>query len=90
MNADVLLILTEVEKVALDFGTSEQRDLDCLTLAEAERYCKEGQFGKGSMQPKVDACMKFVRAYPDKRAIITSLSKAEEALAGKTGTLFTY
>lgn len=42
------------------------------------------------MQPKVEACMKFVRSYPDKRAIITSLSKAEEALAGKTGTLFTY
>ena len=90
MNADVLLILTEVEKVALDFGTPEQRDLDCLTLAEAARYCKEGQFGKGSMQPKVEACMKFVRSYPGKRAIITSLSKAEEALAGKTGTLFTY
>ncbi len=90
VDADILLILTEVEKVAIDFGTLEQQDLDHLTLTEAAQYCEAGQFGKGSMQPKVEACMKFVRSYPSKRAIITSLSKAKEALAGKTGTLFTY
>lgn len=88
--ADTLLILTEVEKVAVNFGTSDQVDLDHLSLEEAARYCAEGQFGSGSMQPKVEACMKFVRANPAKRAIITSLSKAKEALEGKTGTHFTY
>lgn len=90
VDADVLLILTEVEKVAINFGTPEQKDLDHLSLEEAAKYCEEGQFGSGSMLPKVEACMKFVRAYPSKRAIITSLSKAKEALAGKTGTVFTY
>ncbi len=90
VGADVLLILTEVEKVAINFGTPEQVDLDRLSLAEAARLCDEGQFGSGSMLPKVQACMKFVRAYPNKRAIITSLSKAKEALAGQTGTLFAY
>lgn len=88
--ADTLLILTEVEKVAVNFGTSDQVDLDHLSLEEAARYCAEGQFGSGSMQPKVEACMKFVRANPAKRAIITSLGKAKEALEGKTGTHFTY
>ena len=90
VDADVLLILTEVEKVAVNFGTPEQRDLDHLSLAEAAKLCEEGQFGSGSMLPKVEACMKFVRAYPSKRAIITSLSKAKEALAGNTGTVFSY
>lgn len=90
VDADVLLILTEVEKAAIGFGTPEQRDLDRLSLAEAARLCDEGQFGAGSMLPKVQACMKFVRAFPNKRAIITSLSKAKEALAGETGTVFTY
>ncbi len=90
VGADTLLILTEVEKVAVNFGTPDQVDLDHLSLEEAARYCAEGQFGSGSMQPKVEACMKFVRANPSKRAIITSLAKAREALAGETGTHFTY
>lgn len=88
--ADTLLVLTEVEKVAVNFGTPDQVDLDHLSLEEAARYCAEGQFGSGSMQPKVEACMKFVRSNPAKRAIITSLAKAREALEGKTGTHFTY
>lgn len=90
VGADTLLILTEVEKVAINFGTPEQRDLGRLSLEMAAKYCAEGQFGSGSMLPKVEACMKFIRAYPGKRAIITSLSKAKEALEGKTGTIFTY
>ena len=90
VGADVLLILTEVEKVAINFGTPDQVDLDHLSLAEAAKLCEEGQFGSGSMLPKVEACMKFVRANPDKRAIITSLTMAEKALAGQTGTVFTY
>lgn len=90
VEADALVILTEVEKVAVNFGTPEQRNLDRLSLAEAAAYAEEGQFGSGSMLPKVEACMKFVRVNPDKHAIITSLDKAVEALAGKTGTVITY
>ena len=90
VEADVLLILTEVEKAAIRFGKPDQQDLDRISLAEAARYAAEGQFGVGSMLPKVEAAMKFVRANPGKRAIITSLSKALDALDGKTGTQVTF
>ena len=90
VNADILMILTEVEKVALDFGKPDQRDLSGMTLAEAAKYVREGQFPAGSMLPKVEAAMKFVRTYPNKKAIITSLDKAVEALEGKTGTVITF
>ena len=86
VDADVLLILTEVEKVAINFGKPDEKDLDHLSLAEAARYAAEGQFGVGSMLPKVQAAMKFVRTNPGKRAIITSLDKCLDALEGKTGT----
>ena len=90
VNADILMILTEVEKVAIDFGKPDQRDLSGMTLAEAAKYVREGQFPAGSMLPKVEAAMKFVRTYPNKKAIITSLDKAVEALEGKTGTVITF
>lgn len=90
VDADVLMILTEVEKAAIRFGTPQQQDLDHLSLAEAARYAAEGQFGVGSMLPKVQAAMKFVRANPGRRAIITSLDKCLEALEGKTGTVVTF
>lgn len=90
VDADVLMILTEVEKVAICFGTPQQQDLDHLSLAEAARYAAEGQFGVGSMLPKVQAAMKFVRANPGRRAIITSLDRCLEALEGKTGTVVTF
>lgn len=90
VGADALLILTEVEKVAIRFGQPDQEDLSRLSLAEAARYVEEGQFGVGSMLPKVEAAMKFVRANPGKRAIITSLDKALDALDGKTGTVVTF
>lgn len=61
-----------------------------LTLAQAQRYMEEGHFAPGSMLPKVQAAMKFVTAYPDKKAIITSLDKAIDALEGKTGTVITF
>ena len=85
-----MLILTEVEKVAINFGKPDQQDLGHLSLAEAARYVKEGQFGVGSMLPKVEAAMKFVRANPGKKAIITSLERCLEALDGKTGTVITF
>ena len=90
VGADALLILTEVEKVAINWGKPDQQDLDHLSLAEAARYVEEGQFGVGSMRPKVEAAMRFVRSDPGKRAIITSLDKCVDALEGKTGTVVTF
>ena len=90
VDADALLILTEVEKVAINFGKPNQQDLGRLSLAEAAHYAAEGQFGVGSMLPKVEAAMKFVRANPGKKAIITSLDKCLDALDGKTGTVITF
>ena len=90
VHADTLLILTEVEKVAINFNKPDQRDIKSMNLIEADRYCTQGQFAPGSMLPKVEAAMKFVRANPEKKAIITSLLKALEALEGKTGTTITF
>ncbi len=85
VGAESFLILTDVEKAALNFGKEDQADIDEMTVLEAERYIKEGHFGKGSMEPKVLAAMQFVRS-GGKNAIITSLDKALPALLGKTGT----
>lgn len=90
VDADALMILTEVEKVAINFNKPNQENLSSLSLADAAKYCEEGQFAPGSMLPKVQAAMKFVRANPDKKAIITSLDKAIDSLEGKTGTVITF
>ena len=90
VDADIMMILTEVEKVAVNWGRPDQRNLDKMSLKEAARYVEEGQFAPGSMLPKVEACMKFVRQNLQKKAIITSLDKALEALEGKTGTVITF
>ena len=90
VDADVLLILTEVEKVAINFNKPNQQNVDKMTLDQACKYCEEDQFAPGSMLPKVEAAMKFVRTYPNKKAIITSLDKAVDALEGKTGTAITF
>ena len=90
VEADMLIILTEVEKVAVNFNKPDQKDLDHMTLKEAAAYIEEGQFPAGSMLPKVEAAMKFVRKYPGKKAIITSLDKAVDALNGETGTVITF
>ena len=86
VNADVLLILTEVEHVAINFGKPNQENLEKLTAAEARKYMAEGQFAPGSMLPKVEAAVKFVEAKPGKRAIISSLYHAVDAIEGNTGT----
>lgn len=90
VGADVLMILTEVEKVAINWGKPNQQNLDHVSLYQAARYVEEGHFAPGSMLPKIEAAMKFVRDNPDKKAIITSLDKAIEALEGKTGTVVTF
>lgn len=90
VEADTLMILTEVEKVAVNWGKSNQQNIDKMSLQDAVQYIEEGQFAPGSMLPKVEAAMKFVRTYPNKKAIITSLDKAIDALEGKTGTEITF
>lgn len=86
IDADVLLILTAVDKVCINFNTDKQETLDVLTVEEANKYIQEGQFAKGSMLPKVEACVNFVKSKPQGVAIISALSQGEEALKGKTGT----
>ena len=85
LGADILLILTDVEKVKLNFGRPSERDIDMMTVKEAEKYRREGHFLPGSMEPKVRACIRFLKSGGEK-AVITSLDKAVEALEGKTGT----
>jgi carbamate kinase len=87
LQADSLMILTEVEKIAINFNKPNQKNLDTMTVEEAEEYIKEGHFAPGSMLPKVLAAVKFAKANPGKKAIITSLFKAVDALEGKTGTI---
>ncbi len=86
VGADTFLILTDVEKVALNFGRPDQEDLDRLTVDQARGYMKEGHFRAGSMGPKVEAAVRFVEA-GGRRAIITSLHKALQALRDEAGTL---
>ncbi len=87
LNAEMLVILTAVDRVCINFNTPDQKALEKMTVAEAEQYIKEGHFAPGSMLPKVEACLDFVKNNPEGKAIITSLEKAREALQGKTGTI---
>lgn len=85
-SADYLFLLTAVEYVCTGFGTSEQKILTDMTADEAERLADAGEFGKGSMEPKVRAAIKFVRSRPGRTCIIGSLDKAPETMAGLSGT----
>ncbi len=85
IRADVFLILTDVEKVKINFGKDDETDLDSLTFLEAKAYHEQDHFLPGSMGPKVLACIRFLE-WGGSRAIITSLNKAQAALAGETGT----
>jgi carbamate kinase len=85
INADLLLISTAVEKVALNFGRPNQVWLDRMTLAEAKKYMAEGHFAKGSMGPKVRASIWFLER-GGKEALITDPENIERALLGETGT----
>lgn len=86
LNADFLLILTAVDKVCINFNKPDQKELDEITVEEANKYIAEGQFAKGSMLPKVEACLDFVKGGDDRCAIITLLEKASDAVKGLTGT----
>ena len=88
-HADMLVILTAVEKVAINFNTPEQKNIDTMTVAEAQKYIEEGQFAPGSMLPKIQACLEYLEAHPTGKALITSLDHAAEGLKGETGTIIT-
>ena len=86
LDADMLIILTAVEKVAVNFNKPNQKWLDALTPEEARTYIGEGQFAPGSMLPKVEAAVKFAESKPGRTALITLLEKARDGIDGKTGT----
>jgi len=87
INGDILLILTEVEKVAINFNKPNQKNLSEISCDEAKKYMEEGHFAPGSMLPKVKAAVMFAESKPGRKSIITSLYSANEALKGESGTL---
>lgn len=87
LGADYLVILTAVEKVAINFGKENQEWLSDLTVEQAKEYIAEEQFAKGSMLPKVEAAIRFAESGEGRRTLITLLDKAAEGIAGKTGTV---
>lgn len=88
LNAERLVILTAIEKVCINYKKPDQKELDTMTLSEASEYIAQEQFAKGSMLPKVEACVKFVKE-TGHSALITSLENAHEGLKGNTGTTVT-
>ena len=87
LDADDLVILTAVEKVAVNFGKPNQEWLSALTPEKAREYMAEGQFAPGSMLPKVEAAVKFAESGAGRRSLITLLEKARDGIAGRTGTI---
>ena len=86
-SADILLLLTGVEKVALNFGQPNEKPLDSMTVEEATKYINEKHFSTGAMLPKVEAAVSFASSSKDRKAVITSLNTALDGLSGKTGTV---
>lgn len=87
LNADYLVILTAVEKVAIHFGKENEQWLSHITVNEAKKYISEGHFAPGSMLPKVEAAVEFAASGDNRTALITLLEKSKDGIAGKTGTL---
>ena len=86
-HADYLVILTAVDNVCINFHSTNERKLEDISNKELEEYVKEGHFAKGSMLPKVEACLSFVKVSKNGTAIIASLDNAEDALKRKSGTI---
>ena len=86
IDADVMMILTSVDNVTLNFGTDKEEPIHHMTIDEAKAYMDQGQFEFASMLPKVSASVNFLEAGKGRKAIITSLDKAEESLTGEAGT----
>ncbi len=89
LSADCLIILTAVEKVAINFGKPDEQPLDRINCEQARTYIDQGQFAPGSMLPKVEAAVEFAQSAPGRSALITLLEKASDGIAGKTGTWIT-
>ena len=86
LDADFLIILTAVEKAAINYGKPGEKWLDDITVDEAKQYIEEGHFAPGSMLPKVQAAVEFAESKPRRQALITLLEKARDGILGKTGT----
>ena len=89
LGADVLLLLTGVEKVCLNFGTDNEQPLDTISVEDATKYIADKQFNEGGMLPKVEAAVSFASSSKEHKAIITSIDTALEGISGKTGTVIT-
>lgn len=89
IQADMLLLLTGVEKVALNFNTPQETPLDHLSVEEATKYIEDGQFTTGAMLPKIEAAVSFASSSPAHKSVITDLDTALDGVTGKTGTLIT-
>jgi len=89
LGVETLLILTDVEKVFVNYGKPDQRALDRVTVQECKKYLSEGQFPEGSMGPKIESAVSFLSGSPGRRVVIASLEMAEEALKGTAGTTIT-
>ncbi len=87
MDAEYLFILTAVDHVAINYGKPNQKELQEMTLAEAERYCAEGQFAPGRHAAQSAGCHELCESGKGRKAIIASLEKAPEAIEGKSGTV---
>lgn len=87
LNADMLIILTAVDRVCINYNKPNQEELSSINFEAAAKYMEEGHFAKGSMLPKVEACMDYVKNSTNGEALITSLEKAKDALHGNTGTI---
>lgn len=87
IKADMFVILTAVDRVCINFGQPDQKELSTISLSEAQKYIDEKQFGEGSMLPKVLAALEFVKNNPNGKAIIAKLDKLEEAINGTSGTI---
>ena len=86
LDADFLIILTAVEKVAVNYGKPDEKWIDHMTVDEAKQYMEEGHFAPGSMLPKVQAAVDFAESKPGRQALITLLEKAKDGINGVTGT----
>ena len=87
VDADVLMIVTSVDNVTLNYGKENEEPISRMTVTEAEKFIEEGHFEFASMLPKVQASIDFIRAGKGRSAVITSLEKAKDSLAGKAGTV---
>lgn len=90
VDADMLVVLTAVEKVAINYGKPDQKDLGDVTVEEMKKYAAEGHFAPGSMLPKVEAGLQFASSKPGRKTLITLLEKAKNGIAGETGTVIHY